>query len=421
MIDRNRLRLAMPYATPKQRAVIEEYLSHEEGPGSKTANALSVNPSSVTRALHGALARLDRQQHKSPRGFEAVKVSTNGKGDVTAVKHRPIPDEDLPPPPDHVVRGVSTLYDASGEVSARWVKTQRTAEQQWQGFVEATERHVEQYRGAAGVSVGPKATPMPSVRAYYVLGDMHVGLLSWAKETGRNMDLKTIVSLGIEATSSLVVRTMAAEEAVLVNVGDFFHADDNTNRTPNGKNVLDVDSRYGKVAEAGFSLMRDMITLLRQKHRTVRVVNARGNHDPHLAIALYAFLKALYSQDPNVIIEEPYRPLQTFMYGKNLVGVTHGDGMKMTKIPEVLATQCRKDWSKAEYCWVATGHIHHKQKLEQGGVVVESFNTLNTADHWHAAHGFVGSGRWFESVTLAEAGGECARARATVNSKGQVI
>lgn len=418
--NKAKLASALKWASAAEAKAITAYI--ESGSVTKAASKLGLNKSTVSRSLHRISAKYDRQQHNSPDGFEAVKVSTDGKGKTTAVKHRPIPVDERPPPPDHVIKGVSTLYDASGEVSAQWVKTQRSAEQQWNAFVQATEAHVNQYTGLAGITSPPEGRTMADVRSYYVIGDMHVGLLSWAKETGTNMNLKKIVQLAQEATSMLVRRTMPSTEAVLVNVGDFFHADDDSNRTSSGKVTVDMDSRYNKVIETGEWLMRDMITMLRTQHKTVRVVTALGNHDRRSSFGLYMFLKALYHNDPDVIIEEPHRPLQTYMYGKNLVGVTHGDTLKMQKIPEVLATQCRKTgWADAEYCWVMTGHIHHKQKLEVGGVVVESFNTLNASDHWHASHGFVGSGRWFESVTLSEAGGECARARVTVNSKGKLI
>jgi predicted phosphodiesterase len=422
VIDRTKLLEAVPYATDRQAEVIQEYLTHETDAGIRTAATFGVHPATVSRSLGAALGRLDRQRHNSPEGFEAAKVSTNGKGDVVAVRHRPVQDQpEDQRTPGFAIQGISTLYNDVGGVSAKWVKEKAAVADQWRAFEEAAETVAEKYVGLGGQTVGPDARTMSSVRAYYVLGDMHVGLLAWANETGTNMDLKTIVALGIEATSALVARTMPTEEAVLVNVGDFFHADDNTNRTPNGKNVLDVDSRFGKVAEAGMGLMVNMITILRQKHDRVRVVTARGNHDPHLSIALYLYLKAFYSKDPNVIVEEPYKPLQTFVFGKNLVGVTHGDGLKMDKIPEVITVQCRQEWAGVEYAIVLTGHIHHKTKIERGGVVVESFNTLNSGDHWHAAHGFTGSGRWFESVVLAEAGGECARSRVTVNSKGDVV
>lgn len=417
-----RLNAAYDGATDKQREAIKAY--GKEGSLRKAAQSLDKDHSTVKGLLISALRKLDRQlaSHKSPQGFEAVKVSTNGKGEITAVKHRPIPSEDVPAPPDHLIKGVSTLYDATGEVSARWVKTQKGEQQKYESFLDATARHVAQYDGAAGVSKTPEKVNHADTCAFYGLGDMHVGLLSWAAETGHNMDLKIIGKLGREATERLVDRTLPSEEAYMVNVGDFFHADDRTQTTPGGKNALDVDGRFDRVAEVGLNLMRDMVRTLKTKHSKVHIVNAKGNHDPHMTPHLVGFLRAIFSNDDSVIVHPCTLPLQTFKFGKNLVGVTHSDGLKPDKIPEVMAIQCRKQWADVEYCWAMTGHIHHKQKtFEKGGVVVESFNTLGVPDYWHAAHGFVGAGRWFESVTLTRDGGEIARARVSVNSKNLLV
>lgn len=412
--------LAAGYTTEKQQQAILSYTRH--GNLAAAGRELGVDGSSVRNRIRKAVNRYNKQNTgvPSPEGFEVVQLASNGEGEITSAKHRPVPVEPTPRPATHTISKISQFL-VNGEVTQEWVQSKPGASERWAAFLRATLEHVSKFEGFAGVSTPPAGLVMPDTCALYPIGDMHVGLYAWAGETGFDMDLDKIVQIGLDACKALVERTLPSETAYLVNVGDFYHIDDHSSTTPKSHNQLDSSGRYDQILHAGFRLLQGMVEILKTKHSVVHVVNAKGNHDPKLTSALTAYMSAIYSKDDTVVVHPCTKPLQMFTFGKNLFGVTHGDGLPMAKIPGIVPVVAKNEWGGAEYVLVLTGHIHHKTRLEENGVCVESHNTLNVPDNWHATKGFIGSGRWFESVTLSRAGGECARGRVTVNSKGELI
>lgn len=408
------------YATDKQVEAIVTFVKY--GSLSEAGRKIGVDHSSVRNRIRKAVNRYNKQNTgvPSPEGFEVVQLATTGVGDITSAKHRPIPTEPTPRPATHTISKLSQFL-TNGEVTHEWVQSKPGEADRYEAFLRTTTEHLEKFQGFAGTSTNPKSLVMPDTCALYPIGDMHVGLYSWAEETGYDMDLKKIVQLGLDACATLVARTLPSETAYLINVGDFFHIDDHSSTTPKSHNQLDSSGRFDQILHAGYQLLQGMVEILRTKHQTIHVVNAKGNHDPKLTSALTAYMQAIYRDDSTVVVHPCTKPLQMFTFGKNLFGTHHGDGMPMAKIPGIVPVVAKQEWGMSEYCLVLTGHIHHKSKIEENGVCVESHNTLNVPDNWHATKGFIGSGRWFESVTLSKAGGECARGRVTVNSKGGLI
>src|SRR6185437_3939467 len=90
----------------------------------------------------------------------------------------------------------------------------------------------------------------------YPLGDPHIGMLAWAAEVGESFDLHIAERELCECMKQLVARSPSASEAIIVNLGDFWHAQDDTQRTPTSGNKLDVDGRSGKVGQVGVRILR---------------------------------------------------------------------------------------------------------------------------------------------------------------------
>ena len=74
-------------------------------------------------------------------------------------------------------------------------------------------------------------------------------MLAWADEVGENFDLKIVERELCECLAQLVARSPATEEAIITNLGDFWHAQDDRQLTPGSGNKLDVDGRSGKVGK----------------------------------------------------------------------------------------------------------------------------------------------------------------------------
>jgi hypothetical protein len=67
-----------------------------------------------------------------------------------------------------------------------------------------------------------------------------------------------------------------------------------------------------------------------------------------------------------------------------------------------------KEWGESKHRFAWTGHIHHKQAHEIGGLHHESWNVLAPPDAWHAASGY-GSSRSMTAVLLHKVFGEHSR------------
>ena len=91
-------------------------------------------------------------------------------------------------PDGYVAKGVSTLYDDSGNVKVQWVKSQLTQEDKLEAMTNALQDIVE-------ISAGLSPKPQPKRRriskdelATYLIGDAHLGMYAWKEETGQDFD-----------------------------------------------------------------------------------------------------------------------------------------------------------------------------------------------------------------------------------------
>lgn len=316
-----------------------------------------------------------------------------------------------PVPAPFAVSGVSTLYNSDGQIAAQWVKSRLREDEAAQAMREAIEDFVADFRGTAKPAKAP-ARSMSSLLSVYPLGDPHIGMYAWAAEAGEDFDVQIARHDLLAAAARLVDVAPASERGLIVNLGDFFHADSLAQATKSG-NKLDVDTRWPRVLKLGCQLMVDLISLALKKHQTVEVINAIGNHDDHSSVMLSAFLEAWFHAEPRVLVHPTASKFHYLEFGRNLIGVTHGDTVKLPALGELMASDRPEAWGRARHRYWYTGHIHHTTKQELRGVVVESFRTLAARDAWHSASGYR-SGRDMYVIVLDEEHGEVERHRCDI-------
>ncbi len=352
--------------------------------------------------------------HPVPDGHRIKGNSTlfgeDGAVDAQWVKSER--DSDDPPafaavPEGHLISKVSTLLDAQGKVRAQWLQAPKDEQTQWDQFWAACERNAKAYKGVADPVTAPASNDAETCTVY-PLGDPHIGMLSWAKETGQDFDLKIAQRDLAQAVDLLVDRAPASAIAILANVGDFFHAEGDDQKTPTGGNKLDCDTRWMKITDVGFNIMRHLIDRLLAKHELVHVVNVPGNHDPKMARMMTMWLAAVYEREPRVVVVDNRNPYIYITHGKNLLGFAHGDGAKPEALPGIMAADRSAEWGSTDYRFWFTGHIHHQTRKEFPGCVVESFRTLAARDYWHAWKGYR-SGQSLSCITLHKEYGEITR------------
>jgi hypothetical protein len=314
--------------------------------------------------------------------------------------HQPVPD-------GHLIDKVSTLLDGQGKVRAQWISAPKNEQTRWDEFWAACAKSAETYKGLADPVPAPTASN-EELLTLYPLGDPHIGMLAWRRETGKDFDLQIAERDLLQVIDMLVDRAPNSKYGVLANVGDFFHADNATQLTPTSGNKLDCDGRSTKITEVGFTLFRRLVDLLLQKHGIVKIVNVPGNHDPQMARMLNFWVKAVYEREPRVVVIDNASPIMYMRHGKVLLGYAHGEDLKPDFMPGVMATDRPADWGETVYRMWITGHIHHQVRKEFPGCIVESFRTLATADAWHHRMGYR-SGQSLCCITFDANYGEISR------------
>ena len=304
-----------------------------------------------------------------------------------------------------------SIYTTNDDGEKAWLKTKRTMteaarDKALQGFVDGLVKGVKPYKPKAKPKTKKFATDLlPTI----VIGDAHFGMRADARETKtRDYDTKIASNDMLAAIEYLVELAPASEKCLLVNVGDFIHANGSSGTTFGGTK-LDVDTRIEVVLEIAAQTFLYAIDKLLTKHKSCVVVMARGNHDSDTAIALALILKFYYSKEPRVTILDPHGFFHTVQFGKNLLAVHHGDKVKAVKLGAILPKMLPEQWSETVYRKWLVGHIHHQNAIEtDNGVFVEAFGTLAPPDSWHAGAGY-GSASVMNQVVFHRDGGEVIR------------
>lgn len=324
-----------------------------------TAQALGVAQSGVTRML----------QKLQMRGYSP-------EHDMT----RPVPEM-------FVAGGVSTYYNKDGKPTGQWVKARLDEKRVRAAMLEYVDALKEEVRGRSAIVAAPKYTMERSLSAY-VIGDAHFGMYAWAEEAGEDFDT-SIASADLRAAIDLLVDgAPASERAFLVDVGDFLHADDRSNATPASGHPLDIDTRFQRVRRIAVDALRYCVIRMLEKHAVVELFQAPGNHNPESAGWMAMVLDAYFENNPRVRVETAPSPFFYARHGKCLIGITHGDKLKMADLPSVMAVDRAEWWGATEHRYWWTGHIHHTKHQEYRGCFVESFNTLAGSDAWHQSKGY---------------------------------
>ncbi|WP_295487822.1 oxidoreductase, partial [uncultured Pseudomonas sp.] len=328
------------------------------------------------------------------------------KARLARTGHSPEHDMTHTVPDGFLVKGVSTYYNKDGVASGQWVKSAIDHERQAELI-----RQWCQAMTAGLPQLKPRAATghhLKHLAAVYPIGDAHIGVRSWKAETGQDWDLQIAERVQCQAMAALVETAPATEQAVIVNLGDWFHSDNMEGTTSRSGHILDVDGRYAKMIQVGIKVMRQCIESALAKHARVKVYNVIGNHDDTGALWLGVALGHIYANEPRVEVESSPAPFMYFEHGKTLLGFHHGHSCKPDRLPGVMAADQPEAWGRTRYRAWYIGHVHHQSVKEYSGCFVESFNTL-TAKDAYAAWGGYRAAQNMKCIILHDKHGEVAR------------
>jgi len=265
-------------------------------------------------------------------------------------------------------------------------------------LVERMKRHAPKY---------PKVT-RPSPKKPYMLEvclfDAHFGKLSWALETGQNMDLQIMEGVYLRAVQDLIAKARHYEiEKFVFPIGqDFFHINNRNNTTARGT-PQDVDGRLFKVFDTGCAAVIRAVEFCRRV-APVDVPWVPGNHDPDTSGFMARYVAAWFSGAKDVTVDTRPTSRKFLVYGANGLMLTHGDEEPLRDLPAIMAAEERAMWGQTQYSEIHTGHWHKKKEVRfagadqfGGGVVVRVIPSLSGTDAWHYRKG------WNRGARSAEA------------------
>lgn len=330
-----------------------------------------------------------------------------------AAKQGYSPEHDMthPVPDGFMAKGISTYYDKDGKATGQWVKSSVDTDRMTELLHEYVATLSEQVKGLAPITAAPKHVD-EDLMCVYPMGDPHFGMYAWWKDAGEDFDLDIAEQLTCGAVDRLVASAPAAGTALLLNLGDMFHADNQKNVSQSG-HQLDVDGRWAKVQQVGLKAMIHCVRRLLQKHKKVIVRINKGNHDGHSSYALALMLSCYFHNDKRVTVDLSPSPVWYYKFGKVLIGSTHGDTIKGPDMMEIMAADKPEDWGKTAHRYWYVGHVHHQDVKEYRGGIVEYFRTLAARDAWHAGQGYR-AGRDMRLIVMHKEGGEIERHRCDV-------
>ena len=338
-------------------------------------------------------------------------LATCARVKANAAKQGYSPDHDMihTVPDGFTVSGTSTLYK-DGTPLMQWVKSKNDAvaifEEALEHFKEGL---IEDVHGKARPIEKPNNDKDPNLLASYLIGDHHLGMVAWTPETGDdNYDISISTKLLFNAVDTLSQMSSHADIGVLINLGDMMHANNLKNQTGSQTHTLDVDGRMGKSIRAVGQMYKRLVTRMLEAHSEVWVINVRGNHDPDASLWLNEMVKMYYEHEPRVKVFDNYNKFLHFKWGYNLVALHHGDKINVQRLYEKITSSLAKEWGESKYRFAWTGHIHHKQAHEIGGLHHESWNVLPPTDSYHSEH-LYGSSRSMTTVLLHKEFGEHSR------------
>lgn len=310
---------------------------------------------------------------------------------------------------------ISTAYGDDGSVKLQWVIQEPQKRDLRQKIEAMLEGLTDDLKGLKKPAKPPKNADKDYC-AMYLIGDHHFGMLadSDTKMDDADWDVKIATQVLVDATDRLANRVGNAHTGVLVNVGDFFHADSSANTTTAGTPV-DVDTRIGKTFKLAGRLFQILIDKMLETHQEVVVINVRGNHDSDMACHLSSCLELLYDKEPRVEVLKNYSKFLHWEWENNLFVYHHGDRIKPEQILQAVVTNLDKEWSQCKNRYCHLGHIHHHVEREIGSMNYSWWGSLTATDQWHSDSGY-GAERNMTAIVYHKDYGEDSRVKINVNA-----
>lgn len=245
--------------------------------------------------------------------------------------------------------------------------------------------------------------------------DIHIGKYANSEETGEDYNIPIAVTRVLKGIEGIIAKSKGFTiDRVLFCIGnDVLHIDNVYNTTTKGT-PQDCDGKWWEHYEVALQLYVKCVEMLRQI-APVDCVHSMSNHDYQSGFHLAHALKSWFRKADDVSVDASVNHRKYYRYGKNLIGLEHGDGAKMDNLPLLMAQEKPQEWADTKFRYWYLHHLHHKVKHKWRdakdfiGVTVEYLRSPSAADSWHNRKGFTGSPKAVEGFIHEYDNGQVAR------------
>jgi len=226
------------------------------------------------------------------------------------------------------------------------------------------------------------------------IADLHIGKLAEESSTGEDYNESIAFNRAVEGVSGILTKAerFGISSILFVIGNDILHTDNSVGTTTKGTKQDTSGSWYSNFLLAR-KLYVGIITSLMQEY-DVHVIHCPSNHDFVSGLMLADSVSSWFHNSENVTFDISPRHRKYFQYGNNLIGLSHGDGAKLSDLPILMANEAKREWADTYFRYIYLHHVHHKEvnQFKSGkdyqGVTVEYLRSPSAADYWHDMNGY---------------------------------
>ncbi|MBT7008953.1 hypothetical protein HN960_00760 [Candidatus Peregrinibacteria bacterium] len=218
--------------------------------------------------------------------------------------------------------------------------------------------------------------------------DAHIGARFFDKNYS---DLEDIFPAMMADVFARIERdTLGFSKIIFAPLGDMFHFSNRKQQTERHQQVVDGNGMnplemFDTARQMFFATMDRLLT-----YAPVEYVYIPGNHDGLSMYHLACVMDAKYGNEKTFTSDLGHANRKWKLVGENLIGLEHGEMSKKNRV-HWLAVEASEDWGKSKYRETHSGHLHHEEVIEVGGVKTRRLPGIAPTDYWHHESGYSGA------------------------------
>jgi hypothetical protein len=251
-----------------------------------------------------------------------------------------------------------------------------------------------------------------STESYCLLidpADIHINKLCSVFEGGVEYNSQIAVARVKEGVQGILDKAKGfhIDKIILLVGNDVLNTDNIKNQTTKGTEQQTHLHWFDAFVMAKQMYIDIISTLV--KIADLEIVYNVSNHDQMSGFFLMDSLYSWYHKHKNIEFNRSPSHRKYSVYGKNLIGTTHGDGAKQADLPMLMVHEASEHWHECVHRYIFGHHIHHKVSKDYMSVQFESLRSPSPADSWHHKMGYQHTPLAIEGFLFHKEHGQIAR------------